>query len=985
MVKSRKATIKSVKPLPDLYKVHKLPSASSVHHTPTTVLLNPHHNTNQGTAMTTTAATSSSRSLQSATTSKRSIFHHLTRLQHGILRYRNVAESPTSAASNLQQVLDGKDRKFVYVPADYLPKNTGNATSSQTQNSQNQGCLTELLHALQLSPTLPPLLVVTAATDGAVEESMDEEDDYNMNSVRDFNIKPSPLATSKANEDLEDLTEEEERELLREKTHEILSSTVELCGQLGAWVVPHRPRRANGAAEILGEVLAKSNAAETSTDNNNNNNGSNITHKNKSVVVLGLIGLDQQDRKGGFQDLIVSHAVPVGDDIPRVCEVSYDPSHRDHLPCPELTHLLIFQKRRDMRAFRDDILLQQIPDVMLAFGKTTPYAQKSLCSSLIRQSPVALITHTSKEIDHVSWMLKHADREMRKLQVGAVEAPPTTYDTIGDDGTMYRALPIPPLPELEEVEPELSEFVTTQWPANHDDERVVLADPRKMGGLQFQQEFLRAINAAYYTNQARTVAIHHAQAVLGSTQETCQKQNKITEQWHLAMVSTTLSAVVAAVFYAKIFGSDPPPSMENRNPYQIALFLATLVVPMMIIWMKKRFDASSMRWSTLQKEAALLESALAEFRTRPRTYTTGGQSSSTSSDPVAVVDPVEEFAHAVAGVQTRVASVQSGSDESAVKVEAPAALLQGMTAAVPSATTDTAADDADVEAPPPPSESSPLLSGAGIAPNDLKNARPGDISTKLKASITGLVAGAKARVTNILPGSISVAGFSQTAMSAAAMSSATTAEETDDVEAPPPPNSTDESAPLTLAVIAAKWRKAMPSMDPVEEKDDDYNNSFHHYDTMTNINVDDLEKAKAKVEEGKSSQPVLWTTKQYIAHRIGAERERKQTELQVLEKRHNMMETINKVVVSSTSLFALLSKQWAIPIVLGVSSAFVASQDFRKYQKRLDQGQAMIQELDDLLAWWNVLTVEEKILNSNQDQLVHNAEGIIAADIAFTY
>ena len=57
-------------------------------------------------------------------TTKRPIFHHLTRLQHGILRYRNVAESPTSVViQDNNNKFSEKDRKFVYVPAGYSVQN----------------------------------------------------------------------------------------------------------------------------------------------------------------------------------------------------------------------------------------------------------------------------------------------------------------------------------------------------------------------------------------------------------------------------------------------------------------------------------------------------------------------------------------------------------------------------------------------------------------------------------------------------------------------------------------------------------------------------------------------------------------------------------------------------------------------------------------------------------------------------------------------
>ena len=130
---------------------------------------------------------------------------------------------------------------------------------------------------------------------------------------------------------------------------------------------------------------------------------------------------------------------------------------------------------------------------------------------------------------------------------------------------------------------------------------------------------------------------------------------------------------------------------------------------------------------------------------------------------------------------------------------------------------------------------------------------------------------------------------------------------------------------------------------------------------------------------------MIWTIEHYIDARVHTARQQKIAELEVLEERHNTMDLTIKVILASTALFALASKQWLIPIVLGVSASFVTTQGFRKYQKRVDQGQSMIRQLDELLSWWVGLDVEGKILPVNEDRLVQMAESIIGADVAFTY
>jgi hypothetical protein len=98
-----------------------------------------------------------------------------------------------------------------------------------------------------------------------------------------------------------------------------------------------------------------------------------------------------------------------------------------------------------------------------------------------------------------------------------------------------------------------------------------------------------------------------------------------------------------------------------------------------------------------------------------------------------------------------------------------------------------------------------------------------------------------------------------------------------------------------------------------------------------------------------------------------------------------MMNTIIKAGALLTIVLGMLSKQWAIPVAAGASSIFATSQDFRKYTKRIEQGIAFVQQLDELLAWWTKMDVEHKILQSNQDRLVSEAERIIRTDAAMTY
>ncbi|CAB9506104.1 expressed unknown protein [Seminavis robusta] len=855
MVKSRKTTLNKARPLPDRYT---LKATNTAHGAKVSRRFTTVKTTDQDAAAIANQlenATESPPSQHGSTgfVSKRIIFPHLTRLQYGILRYRDISESPTSVITSIFPGTQ-QDRRFVFVPAGY---------------SNSDKCLQEILMALQLNKGLPPLVIVTAATEGAVEETVDEDAEAGTGPDDGTNQKTKQVLLGNPISDDLDLSEEEERELLREKTQEILRSTVELCGETGAWLLPHRPRRVNGAAEVLCSTISSTSSGEDQP----------VLGKNPTVI-LGMIGLDHNDEENGFAQLIQTNMVPFGTEVEQVAIVNYDRNVRDNLPCPELTHLLLFERRQEMRDFRER-LLSQTPDVFMAFGSTTPYAKKCLFATLVDESPVALITHTSSEIDHMSWMLRHADSELRKIDVGAKEPPEkgTATFAVSSDPTEYETLPLQPFADLANVDRELAEYLPV-WPAAHRDERVVLADPRRVGGLRFQRQLLRAVNAAFYVPEARAVALRESSELLVSIQEAACHQNRVTEIYHLAMVLATLAAIVASVMYAKIFGEDPAPSWDNRNPRQIALFLVTLAVPFSIAYLKRLYDGSSQQWSDVQRSSAELESTIFEFRARPRTF---GQTTGQAGGQ----EPLDAFIGRVLDIQSRASQFLAPEDGGKTSKEPG-------DCAAESPVSETVLDsaDQDIEAPPP-TESSPLLPAA------------------------------------------------------------------------PSPSLED----LALNGSTNKWTKKPHYKD----------------DTVVETYEDEFQETPGASNGTQNDCATLLTIIDYIDCRVLAARQQKRDELDKLEKRNKIIEVIIKLVLGSTSLLALLSEQWFIPIVLGVSTAFFASQDFRKYRSRMDQGQAMIRKLDELLSWWDALDVEDKILPINEDRLVESAESILVAEVAYTY
>jgi len=159
--------------------------------------------------------------------------------------------------------------------------------------------------------------------------------------------------------------------------------------------------------------------------------------------------------------------------------------------------------------------------------------------------------------------------------------------------------------------------------------------------------------------------------------------------------------------------------------------------------------------------------------------------------------------------------------------------------------------------------------------------------------------------------------------------------------------------------------------------------AFAHVANLQGLDDKVLSRDDAETIDIISCSPM--TIKDYIECRIHKEKDGKLTVIKTWENRNSMMNTVIKAVALLTMVLGMLSKQWAIPVAAGASSIFATSQEFRKYTKRIEQGIAFVQQLDELLAWWTKLDVEHKILQSNQDRLVSEAEGIIRTDAAMTY
>ena len=109
--------------------------------------------------------------------------------------------------------------------------------------------------------------------------------------------------------------------------------------------MPQHPRRRNGAAQMICQALPKVG----------------------SPVAVGVIGLEEEDELEGFTASIKTNMEPLGSPIRTVSAIDYDPNVKDRAPCPQLTHLLIFESPHAMLRFREK-LLALVPDLLLALA-----------------------------------------------------------------------------------------------------------------------------------------------------------------------------------------------------------------------------------------------------------------------------------------------------------------------------------------------------------------------------------------------------------------------------------------------------------------------------------------------------------------------------------------------------------------------------------------------------------------------------------------
>lgn len=126
-------------------------------------------------------------------------------------------------------------------------------------------------------------------------------------------------------------------------------------------------------------------------------------------------------------------------------------------------------------------------------------------------------------------------------------------------------------------------------------------------------------------------------------------------------------------------------------------------------------------------------------------------------------------------------------------------------------------------------------------------------------------------------------------------------------------------------------------------------------------------------------------TDDYIVSRMQVKMHKKAGLTQMMARRNKTINSLAKIVTISSGATAALSLQWAVPIVLGITAYIGTGQEFRAYPRRIQLGNAMVMQLNELKLWWMSLSMYQKQLPHNKDKLVLSAEKIILTEMESSF
>lgn len=789
-------------------------------------------------------------------------------LKYGIVRYEASDDVPV----DVRKTLPAKnDRPFVYVPVGY-PRREPNHVK-------------KILAALELE--LPNLVITCAETETVGRKEMESL----------FQVLMTMGKKHPANQN--QLSKEHTQTILVGKVRRLLETVAESSAEVRAWLLPEYPRRRNGAAQMVCELFPR-----------------------ETNVSLGMIGLEDDKEDVTFKNSLLETMEPLGSPLNSVCKLKYGINLTDGAPCPQLSHLLIFESAEEQLLFRKE-LLDLVPDYTIAFGNITTNAMIRIFESTKVGSPIVLLQHTGNNVDSMCKMYRHVNKHLAKMKKQAAAASTATNNIAYDHNNVNTNAPVdsdtvtalaalPPssssskkkrvgdstantIPLLDETNVpgknnKLVNLFLNTWPAGYDPVTVVVADPLVLDGETLQKRVLAALTAAFDlksgtadTRATKRRALNYAWSLRDVCADHAARKRWSAYGLHGRLVLFTLVSIVASIYYERTFGTTSP----STSHYQLFVFVSTVLVPLYITSLKQESNAGAAynNWGVFSRTAAKIESEIYKFRAQVGPYRVEEKTE------IALHQSVQNFVNKIRA--DLLPPIQSHLTEDGMRI--PKDFW-----------------DFDVD-----------KSGGGDD-DRAKDAKSGS---------------------GLLP----PAGGGGTT---------TTKDFLDD--------GVDPVVTETTPMLAATPNK--PTYDVEAQKGDDAADSDSDSDDDDDEDIGDDRYSPLTADD-------------YVRHRLSVAMHERAERVNDMVVRNRRFHAAVKSVTIGSGAFAALSLQWAVPIVLAVTAALGSSQDFGRYPSRIAAANNLVMRLNALRLWWMGLSMYQSQLPHNKEHLITTGECILNTEI----
>eukprot|EP00593_Proboscia_inermis_P015741 CAMPEP_0171305586 /NCGR_PEP_ID=MMETSP0816-20121228/15467_1 /TAXON_ID=420281 /ORGANISM="Proboscia inermis, Strain CCAP1064/1" /LENGTH=618 /DNA_ID=CAMNT_0011786547 /DNA_START=39 /DNA_END=1895 /DNA_ORIENTATION=+ len=126
-------------------------------------------------------------------------------------------------------------------------------------------------------------------------------------------------------------------------------------------------------------------------------------------------------------------------------------------------------------------------------------------------------------------------------------------------------------------------------------------------------------------------------------------------------------------------------------------------------------------------------------------------------------------------------------------------------------------------------------------------------------------------------------------------------------------------------------------------------------------------------------------TDDYLEDRMERFMTEKSNHVKAMVRKNQILSFIIKIITILSGAAAALHLQWCVPVVLAVTAAFGTGQEFRKYPSRIDMGNSLVLQLNELKLWWMGMSMYEKQLPKNKNKLILTAEQAMLSEIESTF